>query len=668
MTTTETTKKVSASTAHDQFFPGLEGLRGLAVVAVLFFHGGFSWAKGGFLGVSTFFTLSGFLITSNVLRQTQKPGGLSLRDFWSRRFRRLLPASLAAITLALIYTATAGDPSQRQTIAGDSISSLAYAANWHFIFSGQAYAALFSAPSALLHFWSLAIEEQFYLLFPLISLVVFVKLKLGRRSFGLVLAALLAASVACTLLLGLSNNAIYLGTETRAGEILIGALFAVFMTSARTRRLSTDRNNLGAGVAVIGIIGFIAAIMAYVTVDQSDKWLYKGGLTAFGLISLLLISAAISPVGPVRTILSSRPLRRLGLISYGVYLYHWPIFLWLSPANTGWSDAALFVPRVAISVGLAVLSFRYLEQPIKSGRRFLDLPPRLTVAVSTVGLAALAILISSMAPISALDFASKDKLAAELNAQAALSTASGTPRQAIFGDSSAIMLNYGVGDVYRETKEALPIGGPAKQGCGLVRGFEVIHLNEAPKLMKAECEWGQVWPEYLAENRVDIATIMFGPWDARPHRIPGTSTWLTPGDPQYDAAFTKEFLAASDLLASRGAAAVWLTNVPIGKLNDKTSKDFSEQAAHPEWQTHLNELMIKAAAERPKTVRVVDLATWYASSPRDDAANRPDGTHFEESAAARIGREWLNKAILDAYLSLKKQAVNSSSTTAKGGK
>ena len=257
--------------------------------------------------------------------------------------------------------------------------------------------------------------------------MVFAKLKMGRRSFGLVLAGLLVASLACTFLLGLSNNAIYLGTETRAGEILIGALFAVFMTAPRTRRLTTDRNTLGAGVAVLGVVGLLLAIGAYITVDQTDSWLYNGGLTAFGLVSLLLISAAIAPVGPVRSILSSRPLRRIGLISYGVYLYHWPIFLWLSPANTGWSDAALFVPRVAISIGLAVLSFRFLEQPIKSGRRFLDLPPRLTLAVSTVGLAALALLISSMAPIAALDFASKDKLAAELNAQAALSTASGTP-------------------------------------------------------------------------------------------------------------------------------------------------------------------------------------------------------------------------------------------------
>jgi len=130
--------KAQAESGKERFFPGLEGLRGLAVLAVLFFHGGFEWAKGGFLGVSTFFTLSGYLITSNVLRSALSNGGLNLRSFWLRRFRRLMPAALTAILLAAIYTILAGDPLQRQNFFGDSVSSLFYVANLHLIFSGQA--------------------------------------------------------------------------------------------------------------------------------------------------------------------------------------------------------------------------------------------------------------------------------------------------------------------------------------------------------------------------------------------------------------------------------------------------------------------------------------------------------------------------------------------------
>jgi hypothetical protein len=273
-----------------------------------------------------------------------------------------------------------------------------------------------------------------------------------------------------------------------------------------------------------------------------------------------------------------------------------------------------------------------------------------------------------MAPTAALDFTTKDKQAAELNAQLALSASSGTPRQAVFGDSTAIMLNYGVGAVFRQSKDAVPLGGPAKPGCGLVPGFEIVHLNEAPHLMKEDCDWENRWPMFLDKNKVDIATIMFGPWDARAHRVPGTSNWLYPGDQKFDTAFRNAFLAASDLLAARGAAVVWLTSIPVGD-GTNPEKDFWEQYQHPEWQKHLNDIMLDAEKERPKTVRVVDLAKWYASAPRNDLVKRPDGTHFEAAAAAEIGREWLNRAIIDAYQSLKKQATSpTANSNAKGGK
>jgi peptidoglycan/LPS O-acetylase OafA/YrhL len=658
---TTVTEKASTATGTDQFFPGLEGLRGLAVVAVLFFHGGFSWAKGGFLGVSVFFTLSGFLITTNVLKHSASPGGLSLRDFWNRRFRRLLPASLAAIGLALIYTAVAGDPTQRQTFGGDSVSALTYVANWHFIFSGQSYAALFTAPSALLHFWSLAIEEQFYLVFPLLSLLVLVKLKQGRKTFGLVLGALLTMSVACTLMLGLSDNTIYLSTETRAGEILIGALFAVFMTSHRTQKLSKDKGNLGAIVAVIGIIGLLAATAATITVGEDTSWLYTGGLTAFGLVSLALIASAITPVGPVRTILASRPLRSLGLISYGIYLYHWPIFLWLSPDNTGLSNTALFIPRIAISIALATLSYRFLETPIKTGKPILGLPKRTTALTTMATLATLAILTSITAPKSTLDFTARDKEFAQLNAQAELTVAPGTPRIAQFGDSTAIALGYGVANAFRESKLALPVLGRPKSGCGLLKDVTIMHANHVAKSTGPDCDWPDVWAKFLDTTRIDIATIMFGPWDARPVQFSGSSEWLTPGDAKYDSRFESDFLEASDLLASHGVAVVWLTALPIGDATSQ-ARDFWEGYQHPEWQRHLNDLMVKAAAKRPTTVRVVDLAKWYDSMPRNDIANRPDGAHFEEATATQIAKEWLNKAILNAYQSLRKTPGTSRST------
>jgi peptidoglycan/LPS O-acetylase OafA/YrhL len=643
---TTVTEKASTATGTDQFFPGLEGLRGLAVVAVLFFHGGFSWAKGGFLGVSVFFTLSGFLITTNVLKHSASPGGLSLRDFWNRRFRRLLPASLAAIGLALIYTAVAGDPTQRQTFGGDSVSALTYVANWHFIFSGQSYAALFTAPSALLHFWSLAIEEQFYLVFPLLSLLVLVKLKQGRKTFGLVLGALLTMSVACTLMLGLSDNTIYLSTETRAGEILIGALFAVFMTSHRTQKLSKDKGNLGAIVAVIGIIGLLAATAATITVGEDTSWLYTGGLTAFGLVSLALIASAITPVGPVRTILASRPLRSLGLISYGIYLYHWPIFLWLSPDNTGLSNTALFIPRIAISIALATLSYRFLETPIKTGKPILGLPKRTTALTTMATLATLAILTSITAPKSTLDFTENTgDLAAK--AQAATLLHPGAPRIAMFGDSTAMKLNDGLSTVLSQTGSLIPVSGGTMAGCPLVLGWKVkrpLEKNQPAKVPSAACDWSVKWPEFLSANQTDIALVMFGPWEVLPHAEGDSTTYVRPGDPAYDKKLKQSILAATDVLSKDGRAVIWLTGIQVW---------LGESAKLPDVWHRYNEILTSAQKDRPNAMRVLDLAKWYSSTTHDDKSERPDGVHLTPDAAAAASKNFLIPEILKAYSSMR---------------
>ncbi len=366
------------------YLPALDGLRGLAVAGVLLFHSGFSWAVGGYLGVSTFFTLSGYLITTLLLAEHHRTGGISLTAFWTRRFRRLMPASLLTLAgIVLLFGPFVADADQLAEIPGDVIAALAYVANWRFIVSEQSYADLFTAPSPVQHFWSLAIEEQYYLFFPLLAAGL---LAVGRGSRRVLAYGLGALAIGSTVLMislytpGTDPARVYYGTGTRAAELLVGAVLAVVVTS-RPDLLARIPSVLltGIGVVVLALTAFW-----WMTVELTSSWLYEGGLTLYALCTCALL-AVILRAGPVTQAMTVEPLRLLGRISYGVYLIHWPIFLWLTPERTDLSALPLFVLRMAITIGLAVLSFHFVEQPVRTrhalvgGRSWLIAPAAVAV-------------------------------------------------------------------------------------------------------------------------------------------------------------------------------------------------------------------------------------------------------------------------------------------------
>src|SRR3954451_22028337 len=296
---------------------GLDGLRALAVLSVVAFHGGVRLLPGGFVGVSLFFTLSGFLITRLLLSEWQHRQRIGLRGFWERRLRRLAPAALLTLGVIMLASPHLMDPVSRAGLRVDVLAALAYVANWRFLFQGHHYADLFAAPSPVLHFWSLAIEEQLYVLFPLLVVAV------GRRRLGPVLCALIAGSVALGWLLytpGGSTNAAYYGTFVRGGELFVGALLAVLVMSRR--------HMWRPGITkTAGVVALVGMLWAWSTVRQDDALLYRGGFVVHAVLTAIVILSAMQP-GPVRMLLSVPPLRALGAISYGVYLYHWPVLVW----------------------------------------------------------------------------------------------------------------------------------------------------------------------------------------------------------------------------------------------------------------------------------------------------------------------------------------------------
>jgi len=340
-----------------KYIPALDGLRAVAVIAVLLFHAEFSFASGGFLGVSLFFTLSGFLITTLLLAEFQSTGTLSLRQFYARRARRLLPAAYACL-LVVSASAVWWTADQQRALGGDVVAAVANVANWRFAFSSTSYEELFlGQPSPVAHFWSLAIEEQIYLALPI---VVVIALRRGKRCLAILTAFLLAASLAATLMTS-DRNLVYNGTHTRAAELIVGMALAQLMFE---RRSVAPR---AGPVLQASALAASAAFGVLVTAGSLDQaWIYRGGLVGVAALSALIISSVVSGRFPTAP-LEWPPLVAIGKVSYGIYLFHWPVFLFLDEARTGTNGVVLFALRLAVTAVLTVASYALIEQPVRSG-------------------------------------------------------------------------------------------------------------------------------------------------------------------------------------------------------------------------------------------------------------------------------------------------------------
>jgi len=343
----------------------LDGLRGVAVAGVLVFHDGH--LTGGYLGVDLFFVLSGFLITTLLLAESNQNGEISLGAFWARRARRLLPALAGLLVGVAVYCAVVASPADLAQIRGDALATIGYVANWRAVFARQDYWALFQTPSPLQHTWSLAIEEQFYLVWPLVFVGLLAWWK--RRTAVAVLATALLGAAASTVLMAWLYNPgnttrAYYGTDTRAAGILVGAALAAALAQWGPVHRTGARVALeAAAVASIGFLGW-----AWTRVPGQASFLYRGGFLLCALAAAIVIAAATHPRrGPIARALGLRPLCVLGLVSYGVYLWHWPVYVVLDETRTGLSDYSLLAVRLGVTFAIAAVSYLALEMPIRRG-------------------------------------------------------------------------------------------------------------------------------------------------------------------------------------------------------------------------------------------------------------------------------------------------------------
>ncbi len=359
----------------------LDGLRGLAVASVVLFHFAPGWFPGGFLGVDVFLVLSGFLLTSLVLVEHHNTSALSVRGFWERRVRRLLPAALATIVVSVAIAFILEPDYTRSALRGEALASITYLSNWWSIAKGNSYASSFGPQSPVAHFWSLAVEEQFYLLFPMLILAVIAALRVVRRrrwpyaqhhrlSVGLLIVSILGtmASAAAMIAIhtpGTDPSREYMGTDSRVQAIFIGVglacLWYLFPPTS-----SSAPSRLTSRTAAALLFALLAAILV---ADFHDDWLYTGGFTIVALgVAALIWTLTRHASGPGHRLLTTRPMRVLGEISYGLYLWHWPVMVFLTPQRTGLDGFTLFALRVLVTAVATAVSFVLIETPFRRPR------------------------------------------------------------------------------------------------------------------------------------------------------------------------------------------------------------------------------------------------------------------------------------------------------------
>lgn len=608
--------------------PGLDGLRGLAVALVVLFHADVSWMSGGFLGVSTFFTLSGYLITSLLLAEFEQRGRIDLKAFWSRRLRRLAPASLAVIVIVVALASWLSTSSEASRIKGDAVAAALYSSNWRFIVAEHSYADLFSAPSPLLHIWSLSIEEQLYVLVPLI-VVGALALGWSRRRLGVLLLVL--AGVSTIIGVAVSGvDRVYYGTDTRAAELLLGAVLACLFGDRLTAGVSPV---LTRTVSVIGPLALGGVIALSVLSDTRSSWVAGGALPAFACLSVILVVASVI-VGPVRTLLSWSPLGALGRISYGVYLVHWPVFVFLPSERLGIGGAWRIVVCVVVTLVIAAISHRWFERPIRE-RRLLVGTPR---ALSALGAA---IVVAVALPLVVLaDGPSTPSTTPTVLVTTTVSPPVGTDdvtstTTAPAGDGSLTMLVLGDSTANNVARALADAGDPnlgvvdaGVIGCPLVLAMRVFDVPDGTR-DATYCPFpAELVRETLEWTPIDAIVIAVGPPSRWAYRNLAGEV-VEPGSEAYDDDLERTMDALVEVADGRP---IVVFDAPYVRDDDEVLGDDPELV--DVWNG-----VVDRWGERDEVV-VYEYSRLFAPAGSElDREQRPDGVHLERGYAAELAKD-----------------------------
>ncbi|EMY8531844.1 MULTISPECIES: acyltransferase family protein [Bacillus] len=352
---------------NSRYMVGLDSLRGLAILGVILYHINFNWMPGGFLGVTVFFVLSGYLITDILAMEWKRNKRIDLKKFWLSRARRLLPGMLVMLVITLAWI-TIFHSSLLEKMRGDSLAALFYVSNWWYIYHKLSYFDNFNQISPLNHFWSLAVEEQFYVVWPFIISLGLYYINKQSRMILLICLGAFASALAMAILYepGVDPSRIYYGTDTRAFSLLIGAVLALVWPSNRLANKIIPKARFI--LDVVGGIALIIILVMFWKTNQYDPFLYKGGMVLLSIATALLVANLAHPASRIAQFLRFRPLRWVGIRSYGIYLWHYPILTLTTPkVNAGDFSIIRAILQFLLIILIAQISWKFIEKPIRQG-------------------------------------------------------------------------------------------------------------------------------------------------------------------------------------------------------------------------------------------------------------------------------------------------------------
>jgi len=640
-----------------RYQPAIDGIRALSVLAVIAYHDDYGMARGGFLGVDAFFVLSGFLITTLLVLEYRRNATISLSHFWSRRARRLLPALFLVLLFVAVYVHQDVAPWDRLSVRNDGLASLLYVANWRFIAVRQSYFELFASPSPLRHMWSLAVEEQFYIVWPLVTLLC---LRLARGSVRLLAAVCACGVVASTIVMAVTftqhdPSRAYYGTDARAHSLLIGALLGLLLivwTPGTTGRRV---------IAILGMLAATAIVVSWTQVSGTSAGYYRGGSVLYAIAVAFVITAALQ-AGPLRALLSVKPIAWTGRISYGLYLWHWPIDVWLVRSRVHVTGAPLNLIRLVLTFVLATASYALVERPIRLMHA--NWHRRIWAFVAAVVLVS-GLLVATTAgaaeapgylggfgnpstcggPSPAEAQQALDAVHAEIGDQPLVHGA--IHRILLLGDSIACSFYTGLWAAGKHAGIVVDQGSVI--GCGIVSDQVDATGGERAMIGTQICHSlvERTVGSALARSDPDVV-VWFSNWE-RFNLVVGGRT-LAANTPLADEVILSRMDDALSRFTANGARLAIVT-VPPATEGAALGMQFSPGLETERGILHLDELLQRFVLRHPHQALLIDLAhlvcpNGVPCAPTVDGRRpRPDSTHFSPAGAAWAAQWFIRELV-----------------------